>query len=121
MTGMLRTRRIPGVPAGTRIWLARACGAACGSVTAMTIVKSAPSAEEANHLRPSITQSSPSAAAVVLSTTGFDPACCGSVMAKQLRAAPAASGRRKVSRCAGVPWPSSSSMLPMSGAWQFSA
>ena len=55
MTGMLRTRAKPGVSGGTMIWLARRCGAASGSVTAMTIAKAAPSADEVNHLWPSMT------------------------------------------------------------------
>ena len=55
MQGMLRTRRKPGVSAGTISRLARPCGPASGSVTAMTMAKRAPSAPEANHLRPSMT------------------------------------------------------------------
>ena len=58
-------RRGPGVPAGTMICVARACGGASGSVTAITIPKPAPSAPDENHLCPSITQSSPSRTARV--------------------------------------------------------
>ncbi len=41
---------MPGASAGTRIWLARRCGSASGSVIAMTIAKPAPSAPDENHL-----------------------------------------------------------------------
>ncbi len=87
----------------------------------MTITKSAPSADEANHLWPSMTKSAPSRRALVLIITGFEPACSGSVMAKALRIEPLVSGRRKISRCSSEPCRSSSSMLPISGAWQLKA
>ena len=45
----------PGVPIGTRIWLARSCGFASGLVTAITTAKAAPSADEVNHLCPLMT------------------------------------------------------------------
>ena len=45
----------PGVLVGTMIWLARRCGGASGLVTAMTMAKAAPSADEVNHLCPSMT------------------------------------------------------------------
>ncbi len=60
MTTIGRTISTPGVSAGTMICVARACGAASGSVTAITIPNAAPSAPDENHLWPSITQSSPS-------------------------------------------------------------
>ena len=52
MQEMLRTRRKPGVSAGTMIMLARRWGSAAGSVTAITIAKRDPSAADANHFRP---------------------------------------------------------------------
>ena len=48
----------------------RRCGAASGSVTAITIPNAAPSAEDENHLCPSITHSSPSSTAVVRNCVG---------------------------------------------------
>ena len=52
--------RTPGVSAGTMNIDARWCGRASGSVTAMTMRKSAIEAFEENHLWPSMTHSSPS-------------------------------------------------------------
>ena len=66
MIGMLRTSSNPGVSVGTMIWLARAWRGASGSVTAMTMAKAAPSADDVNHLCPSMTQASPSRRARVL-------------------------------------------------------
>jgi hypothetical protein len=84
----------------------------------MTTANAAPSALLVNHLCPLMTQWAWSRTAVVDSTTGFEPACSGSVMAKQLRMSPRASGSRYSRFCAGVPKDNSSSMLPTSGAWQ---
>ena len=55
ITLMLRTWWKPGVSVGTRIMLALRCGDASGSVTAMTIAKSAPSADDVNHFWPLMT------------------------------------------------------------------
>ena len=52
---------------------------------------------------------------------GLDPGRSGSVMEKQLRIRPAASGSSQVRRCSGVPNSASTSMLPTSGAWQWKA
>ena len=49
---------------------------------------------EMNHLWPLITQESPSRRASVRSPVGSEPATSGSVIAKQDRTSPAASGRR---------------------------
>ncbi len=121
MTGTLRTSRKPGVPVGTTNIVARPCGGASGSETAMTTAKAAPSAEEANHLWPSSSQPPPSGRAVVASQTGFDPGSSGSVIAKQLRMPPAASGASHFSFCAGLPCSIRISRLPASGAWQLKA
>ncbi len=75
------------------IWVARACGAASGSVTAITIPKAAPSAPDENHLWPSITQSSPSRTARVRSVVGSEPGTSGSVIEKNDRSSPATSGQ----------------------------
>src|SRR3972149_2746190 len=68
-------------------------GSASGSVRAMTMAKRAPWAPEENHLWPLSTQSSPSLTAVVWMRVGSDPATSGSVIAKQERHSPLASGR----------------------------
>ncbi|MCZ7686266.1 MAG: hypothetical protein M5U28_48885 [Sandaracinaceae bacterium] len=58
---------------------------------------------------------------MVLIHTGLLPACSGSVMAKQLRISPRASGARKRAFCSGVPCAWRISMLPTSGACMFTA
>ena len=63
----------PGVSTGTMNIEARCEGRASGSVTAITIRKSAIEPLEVNHLRPSITQPSPSARARVRSWVGSEP------------------------------------------------
>ena len=61
----------------------------------MQIAKPAPCAPLMNHFRPSIRQPSPVLVAVVDSIDGSAPAPgAGSVIAKQDRISPAASGRR---------------------------
>ena len=107
---------------GTRNWLARAWRGASGSVMAMTRAKSAPWALVTNHLWP-FSRHPPSgrAVAAVLIQTGLEPACSGSVMAKQLRISPRTRGSRNRSCCAGVACRSRISMLPASGAWQLKA
>ena len=110
---------IPGASAGTRIWLIRRCGSASGSVTAMTIPKAAPSAPDENHLRPSITHSSPS-------STARRPQA-GRVGAGDVRLGHreerARRRRRRAARsqrsfCSSVPNRCRISPLPASGAWQ---
>ena len=96
----------------------RRCGGASGSVTAITIPKAAPSAEDENHLWPLITHSSPSRTAVVRSSVGSAPETSGSVIEKNERAVPSTSGRRKRSFCSSVPNMCRISPLPASGAWQ---
>ena len=118
MTDMLCTSTKPGVVVGSRIMLARACGSASGSVTAMQIANAEPSIPDENHLWPFSTHSSPSRRAVVLRSVGFEPGFSGSVIVKQLRTSPRTSGRRNFSFCSGVPCSMSTSMLPTSGAWQ---
>ena len=100
------------------IWLARACAAASGSVTAITIPNAAPSAPLENHLCPSITHSSPSRAARVRRLVGSDPETSGSVIEKNERISPATSGRSQRSFCSLVPKRCRISPLPASGAWQ---
>ncbi len=100
------------------IWLARRCGSASGSVTAMTIPNAAPSAPDENHLWPSMTHSSPSRMARVRSPVGSDPDTSGSVIEKNDRTSPATSGFRKRSFCTSVPKCQRISPFPASGAWQ---
>ena len=70
-----------------------------------------------NHLSPLITQWLPSCTAVVFSAEGSDPAPgAGSVMQKQERMSPLASGRSQRSFCSGVATTSSRWMLASSGA-----
>ena len=108
----------PGVSIGTRIMLARRNGPASGSVTTMTIAKSAPIAPDVYHLCPFMTHSSPSSSARVCSVVGSEPETSGSVIEKQLRVSPSSSGARKRSRCASVPCSARISMFPVSGAAQ---
>jgi hypothetical protein len=82
----------------------------------MTMRKSATEALELNHLWPSITYSSPSSTARVVSSVGSAPAP-GSVIEKQLRSSPRSSGCIQRSCCSGDPPMASSSALPESGAW----
>ena len=64
-------------------------------VRAMTIANAAPSAPVMNHLSPSITQPPSTCRALVRSIDGSEPAPGdGSVIAKQERTSPAASGAR---------------------------
>ena len=64
-------------------------------VRAITIANAAPSAPVMNHLSPSITQPPSTRRAVVRSIDGSEPAPgAGSVIAKQERTSPAASGAR---------------------------
>ena len=118
MTTIGRTTSTPGVSAGTMICVARPCGAASGSVTAITIPNAAPSAPDENHLWPSITQSSPSRTARVRSVVGSEPGTSGSVIEKNERIWPATSGCSQRSFCSSVPNRCRISALPASGAWQ---
>jgi len=79
----------------------------------------APSAAVVNHFRPSMTQLSPSSRARVAIHAGFEPGIAGSVMEKQLRMRPAASGSSQVRFCSAVPNSWRISMFPTSGAWQW--
>ncbi len=73
---------MPGVSDGTMNIDMRRCGAASGSVTAITIRKSAQRALDENHFSPLINQLSPSSVARVVKTSGSAPPC-GSVIEKQ--------------------------------------
>ena len=96
--GMLHRRDVaqdparPGVSAGTMNIEARWCGGASGSVTAMTIRKSATEPLEENHLWPSITQRRRRRPRAVASSVGSEPAVSGSVIENAERRSPASSG-----------------------------
>src|SRR3954452_17699359 len=114
---MSRTMFTPGVSAGTMIIEARWCGRASGSVTAMTIRKSAIEPFVENHLWPLMTNSSPSRTARVRSVVGSDPATPGSVIENADFRSPASSGSSQRSFCSGVAAIARISLLPESGAW----
>ena len=112
-----RTMSTPSASAGTRSIEARWCGRASGSVTTMTMRKSATEAFVENHLWPSMTHPSPSRRADVESIVGSAPAP-GSVIEKAERRSPASSGCSQRSFCSSLPASAMSSALPESGAWQ---
>ena len=85
-------------------------------MTAITIRKSATDAFEENHLRPLMTQSSPSSTAVVSSSVGSEPAVCGSVIEKADFRSPASSGCSHCCFWSSVPAIARISELPESGA-----
>ena len=93
----------PGVSTGTMNIEARWWGRASGSVTAMTMRKSAIEAFEENHLWPLRTQPSPSRSARVRSSVGSEPALSGSVIEKADFRSPASSGCSQRSFCSSVP------------------
>src|SRR6185437_9859610 len=84
---MSRTTSTPGVSTGTMIIEEPWYGETSGSVTHMTMRKSATDAFELNHLWPLITYSSPSSTARVARSVGSAPAP-GSVIEKLLRSSP---------------------------------
>ena len=69
-----------------------------------------------HHLRPLSTTSSPSILAVASMVVASELATAGSVMRKALRIRPSSSGSSHWSFCSWVPYLSSTSMLPVSGA-----
>ena len=88
----------------------------------MMMATPAPSAPVISHLRPRITQVSPSLRALVAIIDGSEPApSSGSVIMKAERIWPAASGRSQRSCWAGVITFWKRCMLPSSGAMQFMA
>ena len=89
---------------------------ASGSVTAITIRKSATEALVENHLWPLMTQASPSSTARVCSSVGSLPAVSGSVIENAERRSPASSGCSHCCFWSSVPASASTSELPESGA-----
>ena len=117
IVGTSRRMFTPGVSAGTMNIDARWCGRASGSVTAMTIRKSAIDALVENHLCPLMTYSSPSRTARVCSGVGSEPACPARSSRTPTCRSPASSGCSQRSFCSGVPASARISLLPESGAW----
>ena len=117
MVGTSRRMFTPGVSTGTMNIEARRWRCASGSVTAITIRKSARDALELNHLWPLMTHSSPSRTARVWICVGSEPATPGSVIENAERSSPASSGSPKSRFCSGVPAIAMISPLPESGAW----
>ena len=78
-------------------------------------------APDDHHFRPLITYLSPSRSILVAMLVASDEATSGSVMQNAERISPSSRGRSHCSRCCSVPNSASSSMLPVSGAAQFSA
>jgi hypothetical protein len=94
MVGTSRTMSTPGVSVSTTNIEARWYLCASGSVTAITIRKSAIDALLENHLWPLITHESPSLTAVVDIVVGSEPAFSGSVIEKADFRSPASRGWR---------------------------
>ena len=69
-----------------------------------------------HHLRPLMTTSSPSICAVAAMLVASEDATAGSVMQKALRISARSSGSSHCALCSSVPYLSSTSMLPVSGA-----
>src|SRR5215467_13430229 len=105
---------------GTRIIDCCLCVGADGSVLPMkmAILQRGSPAPEVHHLRPLITYESPSRSIRERMLVASDEATSGSVIAKHERIAPASSGSSQRFRCSAVPYRTSTSMLPVSGAEQ---
>src|SRR3712207_4939798 len=118
-----RSMRTPGVSSGTRIIDCRRWGWASGSVTPMTIaiLHRGLMAPDDHHLRPWTTYWSPSRRMEVAMFVASDEATAGSVIENTDRISPASNGSSHWARWASVPNSDSSSMLPVSGAEEFTA
>ena len=121
-TGMLRTICTPGVPTGTSTmlwrWWPSSRSASALRHSTMSSWHCGCAAPVMNHLRPLSTRPSPSRRTVVCRLVGSDEATSGSLIAKAERIWPCSNGTSQRVRWAGVAKRCSSSMLPVSGAWQ---
>ena len=118
-SAMSRTMFTPGVSTGTMNIEARWCGCASGSVTAMTIRKSATERVGGEPLvavdDPLVAVARPRASAAA---SGREPAVSGSVIENAERRSPASSGCRQLLLLVRrVPASARISELPESGAW----
>ncbi len=92
---MCRPTRMPGLSASTRNIVAPPRSPGSPAVRAMQMANAAPSAPVMNHLSPSMRHPPGTRVARVVSASGSEPAPgAGSVIAKQERISPAASGAR---------------------------
>ena len=105
---------------GTSIIDCCRCRGAAGSVLPMNIASlhRASPAPVDHHLRPFRTYSSPSETIDARIFVASDEATSGSVIAKHDLISPSSSGRSHSSFCSAVPYFSSTSILPVSGAEQ---
>src|SRR5262245_60794406 len=110
----------PFASSGTRIIDCCLCAGADGSVLPMKIeiLHRGSPAPEVHHLRPLITYSSPSRAIDDCMLVASDEATSGSVIAKQDRISPLSSGVSHRVLGSSVPYRTSTSILPVSGAEQ---
>ena len=113
----------PGVSRGTRTIVCWRCEGASGSVLPITMRRRQRGsiAPLVHHLRPLTTYSSPSRSIRVAMLVASLLATSGSVIANAERIVPASNGSSQVFFCSSVPSRCSSSMLPVSGAWQLMA
>src|SRR5579864_857767 len=105
---------------GTRIIDCCLCLGAEGSVLPIkiAILQRGSPAPDDHHLRPLMMYSSPWRRMLASILVASDEATPGSVMAKHERISPSSNGLSQRSFCSGVPYRSSTSMLPVSGAEQ---
>ncbi len=125
MMATLRTMLNPGVPIGTltiewRWWRAASGRSSVTPVTPVTPVTMAKRhsgcmAPVVTHMRPLITDASPSRRMVVAMLLASDEATSGSAMVTRERISPASSGFNQRSCCAALANRCSSSVLPVSG------
>src|SRR6185503_6924200 len=117
----MRTTLIPGVSRGTRIMdCCLYLSGFLGSVLPMkmrTLQRGSPM-PEVHHLSPLITYSSPSRVMLDSILVASEDATFGSVMAKADRILPSSRGSSQRFLCSSLPYRSSTSMLPVSGAEQ---
>src|SRR6185503_12521231 len=120
---MPRRMLMPGVSLGTRIIDCCRCLSASGSVLPITmkISQAGSIAPDDHHLVPLITYESPSRWILVAMLDASDEATSGSVMQNADLISPSSSGLSQRACCCGEPNSASTSMLPVSGAEQFSA
>ena len=120
ITESIRSTFTPGVSRGTSTIVCRACRSASGSVSPMNtkILQSGWPTPVDHHLLPLMTTSSPSTTAVAAMLVASEDATSGSVIVNALRISACSSGSSQVARCSSVPYFSSTSMLPVSGALQ---
>ena len=119
-TVSMRSIVTPGASIGTSTMLWRACFGASGRLRPMntSTLQSGWPMPVLHHLRPLSTTSSPSSIAVACMLVASLLATPGSVMQKAERMLPSSSGLSQRSCCCGLPYFTSTSMLPVSGALQ---